>query len=149
MFSFFGGLPRLIVPDNLKSGVNKASFYDPEINRSYGKMTAHYGVGVLSARPRRRKDKGKVEAGVRFAQTYILGRLRNQQFFSLAEANAAIAGMVIITSQVPVESWYEIIGDPTMADAILDRLVHNAYRIELKGDSLRKKRNPAAADAST
>jgi DNA replication protein DnaC len=56
---------------------------------------------------------------------------------------------VIITSQVPVERWYEIIGDPTMADAILDRLVHNAYRIELKGDSLRKKRNPAAADAST
>ena len=94
MFSFFGGVPRLIVPDNLKSGVNKASFYDPEINRSYGKMTAHYGVGVLPARPRRPKDKGKVEAGVRFAQTYILGRLRNQQFFSLAEANAAIAGMV-------------------------------------------------------
>jgi DNA replication protein DnaC len=52
---------------------------------------------------------------------------------------------VIITSQVPVERWYEIIGDPTMADAILDRLVHNAYRIDLKGDSLRKKRNPAAA----
>ena len=56
---------------------------------------------------------------------------------------------VIITSQVPVERWYEIIGDPTIADAILDRLIHNAYRIELKGDSLRKKRNPAAADTST
>jgi hypothetical protein len=53
---------------------------------------------------------------------------------------------VIITSQVPVERWYEIIGDPTMADAILDRLVHNAYRIDLKGESLRKKRTPAAAD---
>ncbi len=53
---------------------------------------------------------------------------------------------VVITSQVPVERWYEIIGDPTMADAILDRLVHNAYRIDLKGESLRKQRNPAAAD---
>jgi transposase len=82
------------MPDNLKSGVNKASFYDPEINRSYGWMAAHYGVCVLPARPRKPKDKGKVEAGVRFAQSYILGRLRNQQFFSLAEANAAIAGMV-------------------------------------------------------
>ena len=56
---------------------------------------------------------------------------------------------VIITSQVPVERWYEIIGNPTMADAILDRLVHNAYRIELTGESLRKKRNPAAAGTGT
>jgi transposase len=92
MFSFFGGVPRLIVPDNLKSGVNHASFYDPEINRSYGMMASHYGVGVLPARPRRPKDKAKVENGVRFAQTCILGRLRRQTFFSLAEANAAIAG---------------------------------------------------------
>jgi transposase len=94
MFSFFGGVPRLVVPDNLKSGVNKASFYDPEVNFSYGRMAGHYGVGVLPARPRRPKDKAKVEAGVRFAQTYILGRLRHQTFFSLAEANQAIAGMV-------------------------------------------------------
>ena len=51
---------------------------------------------------------------------------------------------VIITSQVPIGQWYEIIGNPTIADAILDRLVHNAYRIELAGESLRKKQNPAA-----
>jgi transposase len=91
MFRFFGGAPKLIVPDNLKSGVHKASFYDPEINRSYGKMADHYGVGVLPARPYKPRDKAKVEAGVRFAQSYILGRLRNRTFFSLAEANAAIA----------------------------------------------------------
>ena len=78
MFRFFGGAPRLLVPDNLKSGVNKASFYDPEINRTYGAMASHYGVGVLPARPRKPRDKAKVEAGVRFAQTYILGRLRRQ-----------------------------------------------------------------------
>jgi transposase len=91
MFRFFGGVPRLIVPDNLKSGVHKASFYDPEINRSYGMMAAHYGVGVLPARPRKPRDKAKVEAGVRFAQSYVLGRLRHQTFFSLAECNTAIA----------------------------------------------------------
>jgi transposase len=91
MFRFFGGVPRLVVPDNLKSGVHKASFYDPEINRSYGMMAAHYGVGVLPARPRKPRDKAKVEAGVRFAQSYILGRLRHQTFFSLAECNTAIA----------------------------------------------------------
>jgi transposase len=90
MFRFFGGVPRLIVPDNLKSGVNRPGFYDPEINRSFGMMASHYGVGVLPARPKRPKDKAKVESGVRFAQSCILGRLRNQTFFSLDEANAAI-----------------------------------------------------------
>ena len=91
LFRHIGGVTRLLVPDNLKSGVNKASFYDPEINRSYGRMTAHYDVGVLPARPMKPRDKAPVEAGVRFAQSYILGRLRNQIFFSLDEANAAVA----------------------------------------------------------
>jgi len=94
MFRFFGGVPRLVVPDNLKSGVHRASFYDPELNRSYGMMASHYGVGIVPARPRRPRDKAKVEAGVRFAQTYILGRLRRQTFFSLDEANLAIAGAI-------------------------------------------------------
>ena len=94
LFEFLGGVPRLLVPDNLKSGVNRASFYDPEINRSYGAMAHHYGIGVLPARPRKPRDKAKVENGVRFAQSYILGRLRAQTFFSLAECNAAIAAMV-------------------------------------------------------
>ena len=63
LFRFLDGVPRLVVPDNLKSGVHKASFYDPEINRSYGIMAAHYGVGVLPARPRKPRDKAKAEAG--------------------------------------------------------------------------------------
>ena len=79
------------MPDNLKSCVNKASFYDPKLNRTYGSMAAHYSVGVLPARPRKPKDKAAVEAGVRFAQSYILGRLRNVTFFSLVECNMAIA----------------------------------------------------------
>lgn len=91
MFRFYQGVPRLLVPDNLKAGVQKASFYDPELNQTYGKMAAHYGVGILPARPRRPRDKAKVEAGVRLAQAYILGRLRHLTFFSLAECNAAIA----------------------------------------------------------
>jgi len=90
LFRFCGGLPRLVVPDNLKSAVNKASFYDPEVNRTYGAMAAHYGVGILPARPHKPRDKAKVEAGVRFAQSYVLGRLRHLTFFSLAECNAAI-----------------------------------------------------------
>jgi transposase len=58
MFRFFGGVPKLLVPDNLKSGVTKASFYDPEINRTYGAMAAHYSVGILPARPKKPRDKG-------------------------------------------------------------------------------------------
>src|SRR3546814_20603483 len=81
------------MPDNLKSGVHKASFYDPELNRSYAMMAAHYGVGILPARPRRPRDKAKGEAGVRLAQSYILGRPSRQTFFSLSEPNAAIAGL--------------------------------------------------------
>ncbi|WP_158745670.1 IS21 family transposase [Acidisphaera sp. L21] len=94
MFRFWGVAPRLLVPDNLKSAIHKASFYDPEVNRSYGMMAAHYGVGILPARPYRPRDKAAVEAGVRFAQSYILGRLRNVAFFSLAEANTAVAAAV-------------------------------------------------------
>lgn len=60
--------------------MHKASFYDPEINRTYGRLAAHYGFSVLPTRPARPKDKAKVEAGVRFAQSYILGRLRNLTF---------------------------------------------------------------------
>jgi len=88
LFRHIGGVTRLLVPDNLKRGVNKASFYDPEINRGYGRMAEHYAVGVLPARLKKPKDKASVEAGVRFAPGYIIGRLRNQTFFSPAEANA-------------------------------------------------------------
>jgi len=91
MFRFWDVAPRLLVPDNLKSAVHKASFYDPEVNRSYGAMASHYAVGILPARPNRPRDKAAVEAGVRFAQSYIVGRLRNVTFFSLAECNTAIA----------------------------------------------------------
>ena len=94
-------VPRLIVPDNLKSGVNRAGFYNPEINRSYAMMASHYGVGVLPARPRKPRDKAKVENGVRFAQACILGRLRHQTFFSLAEAN----GIFVAVSSPCFELW--------------------------------------------
>jgi transposase len=90
MLAFYGACPRLVVPDNLKAAVHRPSFYDPEVNRSYGRMAEHYGIGILPARPYRARDKAKVEAGVRFAQSYILGRLRNTLFFSLDEANRAI-----------------------------------------------------------
>ena len=59
---------------------------------------------------------------------------------SRSSRTATTARSIIITSQVPVDRWYDMIGNPTLADAILDRLVHNAYRIDLTGESLRKRR---------
>lgn len=87
---FFGGVPAAIVPDNLKSGVKDPLFYDPEINPTYQQWAEYYDVAILPARSRKPKDKAKVEAGVSFAQRWIIAVLRNRRFFSLAELNTAI-----------------------------------------------------------
>lgn len=90
-FEFFGAVPATTVCDNLKSGITRACFYEPEVNRSYADLARHYGTAVLPARPHKPKDKAKVEAGVLLVQRWILARLRNRRFFSLEELNAAIA----------------------------------------------------------
>jgi transposase len=87
---YFGCVPRVLVPDNLKSGVSKACKYEPELNPTYTDMAEHYGCAVLPARPRRPRDKAKVEVGVLIAQRWILAVLRQRTFYSLAELNAAI-----------------------------------------------------------
>jgi transposase len=87
---FFGGVPEQLVSDNLKAGVTKACFYDPAINRTYGDMASHYDTAIVPARPRKPKDKAKVEGAVLIAERWILARLRNQRFFGLDEVNAAI-----------------------------------------------------------
>lgn len=89
-FATFGAVPALVVSDNLKSGVIRACFYEPEVNRSYAEMAAHYGTAILPARPYKPRDKAKVEAAVLLVQRWIIARLRNRQFFSLEELNAAI-----------------------------------------------------------
>ena len=90
-FAFFGGVTQLLVPDNAKVAVIKACHFDPMLNRSYNDMARHYGTAVLPARPRRPRDKAKVEACVGIVERWVLGRLRNRVFYSLAELNAAIA----------------------------------------------------------
>lgn len=94
-FTYFGGAARLLVPDNPKVAVIKACFYDPQVNRTYDDMAAHYGTALLPARPRRPRDKAKVEAAVRIVERWLLGRLRNRRFYSLADVNAAIAELLI------------------------------------------------------
>lgn len=89
-FHFMGGVPEIVVPDNLKSGVVKTCRYEPEVNPTYQDMAEHYAVAVVPARVRKPKDKAKVEVAVQIVQRYILAALRNRTFFSLVALNAAI-----------------------------------------------------------
>lgn len=93
-FEFLGGAPEILVPDNLKSGVNRACRYEPDLNRTYEEMAAHYGVAVIPARRMKPRDKAKVEAGVLLVERWILAALRKHKFFSLPEVNQAIAQLL-------------------------------------------------------
>jgi transposase len=86
-FEHLNGCTALLVPDNLKSGVTTACYYDPELNPTYRDLATHYGTAVLPARPYRPKDKAKAEAAVLLVERWVLARLRHQQFFSLDELN--------------------------------------------------------------
>jgi transposase len=89
-FEAIGGVPNLLVPDNTKVAVIKACLYEPLVNRTYAEMAAYYDTAVLPARPRRPRDKAKVEAAVLIVERWLLGRLRHRRFYSLAELNSAI-----------------------------------------------------------
>jgi transposase len=86
---FLGGVMKAAVPDNLKAGITKPSRYEPGINRTYQDLADHYGFVVLPTRVRKPRDKAKVENAVGIVSRYLLGRLRNRRFFSLAELNDA------------------------------------------------------------
>lgn len=89
--AFFGGVPNAVVPDQLKSAVTVACKYDPGVQRTFDEWARHYVTTILPARPKKPKDKAKVEVAVQVAQRWILARLRNQTFFSLTELNTRIA----------------------------------------------------------
>jgi len=102
-FEYLGGTTEIVVPDNLKSGVSKACRYDPDINPTYADMASHYGMAVIPARPRKPKDKAKVESGVQIVEREILARLRDRTFFSLGELNQAIRELLKRVNQRPFQ----------------------------------------------
>lgn len=89
-FAFFGGVPQLIVPDNLKSAVTKACRYEPLLNQTYEEMLRHYNTLALPTRPYKPKDKAKAEVAVQIVTRWILARLRHHRFFSLFGLNLEI-----------------------------------------------------------
>ena len=93
-FEFIGGVPKIAVPDQLRSAVSGPERYDPEINPTYAELAEHYSVAIIPARAREPRDKAKVEGGVLIAQRWIVACLRNHTFFTLEDLNAAIAALL-------------------------------------------------------
>ena len=90
VFEFLGGVPEVVVPDNLKSAVRKIHRYEPDINPAYQQLAAHYQTAIVPARPYKPKDKAKAEVAVQIVERWIMARLRHQTFFTLASLNQAI-----------------------------------------------------------
>jgi transposase len=148
-FEYFGCAPAIAVPDQLRSAVSGPDRYEPDINATYLEMAQHYGIAVIPARPRKPKDKAKVEGGVLIAQRWILACLRNRTFFSLDELNVAIAELLEKLNAQPFQrlegcrrSAFESIDRPAMkplpakryemADWKIDVGVNIDYHVEFE-----------------
>ncbi|MGC9523738.1 MAG: IS21 family transposase [Anaerolineae bacterium] len=121
MFSFFGGVPEIVVPDNLKAGVKNPCRYEPDLNPTYHDLAEHYDVAVIPARSGKPKDKAKAEVGVQVAERWILARLRNRTFFGLAELNQAIRELLEPLNGRPMEhlgrsrrEFFELLDQPAL-----------------------------------
>lgn len=90
-FEYFGGVPRLVIPDNCKTATTGNTRYETILNRSYHEMAEHYNMAIVPARVRKPDDKAAAEGTVRFVSTWITAALRDRKFFSLQEARAAVA----------------------------------------------------------
>lgn len=89
-YEYFGGVTRLLIPDNLKTGVTKNTRYETVMNRSYQELAEYYDTAIVPARVEHPKDKSLAESSVKFASTWILAALRNKHFFTLSEAKDAV-----------------------------------------------------------
>src|SRR5262249_53814815 len=104
-FCFFGGVARQTVSENLKAGITRACFHEPMVNRTYADLARHYRTAIVPARPYRPRDKAKVEVGVQIVGRWILARLHNRRFFSLAALNEAIYALLLELNDRPLRSW--------------------------------------------
>jgi transposase len=114
MLSYFGGSPRILVPDNLKSGVQRPDYYEPGITPAYQELATYYGCAVVPARVRKPRDKAKVESAVLQVERQILARLRGRTFLGLGEFNRALWELLEEFNQRPFaklpgcrRSWWE------------------------------------------
>lgn len=149
-FEFFEGCPAIVVCDNLRSGVTRPHRYEPDVNATYQEMATHYSVAIIPARSYKPRDKAKVEAGVLLAERWIMARLRNEHFTSIAEANEAIDRLVEWVNARPFKkidgsrrSLFEEFDRPALRPLPLTRYefatwrrakVNIDYHVELRAD---------------
>jgi transposase len=138
-FEHLGGVTEILVPDNLRSGVTKVNRYEPEINATYQEMADHYDTAVIPARVRKPRDKAKAEAGVLLVERWILARLRNRRFYSLAEANADIEKALAWLNDRPFKrlsgsrrSLFEEIDRPALRPLPATRYACGEWKFDLK-----------------
>jgi transposase len=103
--AYFGGVPALVIPDQLKSGVARACRYEPGLQRSYDEWGRHYGTTLLPARPKKPRDKAKVEVAVQVVERWILARIRHETFFTLRELNVRIAELLEGLNARPMRAY--------------------------------------------
>jgi len=149
MYQFFGGVPEVVVPDNLKAAVIKHA-YDPILNRTYLEQSKHYGIAIIPARVRRPQDKSKAEIGVLLASRWILAKLRHRQFFSVIEINDAISELLRKLNERPFKRLpgcrrerFELLDKPKLrilpsytfeyAEWTSARKVNRDYHLEISG----------------
>jgi len=132
---FFGGVPELVIPDQLKSGVTRACRYEPGLQRSYEEWSRHYGTTVLPARPRKPRDKAKVEVAVQVVERWILARIRHEMFFSLAELNARIRELLANLNARPMRAYgqsrkerFEALDRPALRSLPVERFEHAEWK---------------------
>jgi transposase len=136
-----GGVPRLLVPDNTKVAVIKACFYDPQVQRTYAAFAEHYDTGILPARPRKPRDKAKVESCVLIVERYLLGRLRHRTFHGLGELNQAIREMLAdINGRRPLrrlgvtrQQLFEELDRPALKPLPAEPYVYTEWRVRRAG----------------
>ena len=149
LFEHLGGVPEIIVPDNLKSGVSRACRYEPVLNPTYQDLAVHYGLAIIPARPVKPRDKAKVETGVQIVEREVLAPLRHQTFFSLCELNAAMRERVDAVNTRPFQKLkasrkelFEELDKPALKPLPLSRYeyaefhvvrVNIDYHIEVEG----------------
>ena len=135
MFEYFGGVPHVLIPDNLKAGVKKTHLYDPDINPNFQILGEHYGVAIVPARVVKPRDKAKVEASVKFVTQQILAPLRDRTFTSVAEINAAIKPLLKEFNEKKFQklmgtrrSQFEILDKPALKPLPLERFEYANWK---------------------
>jgi transposase len=132
---YFGGVPAVWVPDQLRTGVTRPCRYEPGVQRTYVEWAQHYQTVVLPARPAKPRDKAKVEVGVQVAERWILARLRHETFFSLAALNARIAELRTALNARPMKGYggrsrrdlFEQFDRPALRPLPAERFVHGDW----------------------